>query len=150
MMLLDRPAFVLERRINQPLRIARIAMSTETLLPQDAEFALGSDGRLHVDQPLRMTVGSYTLSWRAQARLLNGRGHRVARVELEVDAWSNDATRLQLRPVARHPERWSAQRLRRYFVLAHRAADHTASRLNEIANTPQLHPVSQRVGVPSR
>ena len=40
--------------------------------------------------------------------------------------WSRDASCLTVRPVARHPERWRAWRLRRYFALAHDAADATA------------------------
>jgi hypothetical protein len=59
-------------------------------------------------------------------RLLDDRRHTIARVEIELSMWSNDSSELQLRPVARHPERWSGRRARRYFTRAHRGADATA------------------------
>ena len=121
-------------------------MSTHDPLPEAADFALGSEGRLHIDDGLCITVGTYAMSWRAQGRLLTRRGRVVTRVELEIDAWSNDATRLQVRPIARHPERWGRARLHRYFVLAHDAADHTARLLTDLAVSPQLHPVPELAG----
>jgi hypothetical protein len=149
-MFLDRPAFVLERRVNQPLPAVNAALSIGLPFARDSEWPLGSEGALRVDNPLRRTLGSYDMSWRADARLVTHRGRLVARIEMEVDAWSVDSTRLQLRPVARHPERWGARRLRRYFDLAHRAADGAARELDEIARSPQLHPLPQLVGASRR
>ncbi len=57
----------------------------------------------------------------ATARLSVGRTIEV--VELEIGPWSSTATELRLRPAARHPERWSGRRVRRWFEHAHAAAD---------------------------
>jgi hypothetical protein len=65
-------------------------------------------------------------TWCGTARLLTARSRLVATVEVEVSMWSDDATSVTIRPAAKHPERWRAWRLRRYFPLAHRAADATA------------------------
>ena len=144
-MFLERPAFVLERRINHPPPLVNAAVSTGSPLVAGADIPLSSAGSLAIDTPLRRTLGSYDLSYRADARLMTPRKRLVAHIEIEVDPWSRSATRLQLRPAARHPERWSARRLRRYFVLAHQAADHTARELGSAARTPKLHPVPHLV-----
>jgi len=146
-MYLDPPTFVMERRINQPLPVVNLAVSTGGPFTRATADALGSDGTLYVDRPFRRTLGSYDLAWRCDARLLTPRGRLVARVEVTVDGWSTDATRLRLRPVARHPERWSRRRLRRYFLLAGHAADAAARQLDQHAQTPQLQPVPELVAV---
>ena len=146
-MYLDPPTFVMERRINQPLALVNLAVSTGGPFTRTTADSLGSDGTFCVDRPLRRTLGSYDLAWRCDARLLTPRGRLVARVEVTVDGWSSDATRVQLRPVARHPERWSRRRLRRYFLLAGRAADAAARQLDEHAQQPQLQPVPELVAV---
>ncbi len=144
---LDPPTFVLERRINQPLPQVNLAVSTGGPLIRAAVDSLGSDGWMCVDSPLRRTLGSYDLAWRSDVRLVSRRGRLVAHVEVTVDGWSSDATRLRLRPVARHPERWSRWRLKRYFLLAPLAADQAAAQLDQHAQKPQLEPVPQLVAV---
>jgi len=146
-MYLDPPMFVMERRINQPLPLVNRAVSTGGPFTRAAADSLGSAGTLYVDRPFRRTLGSFDLAWRCDARLLTARGRLVARVEVTVDGWSTDATRLQLRPVARHPERWSPRRLRRYFALAALAADAAARQLEELAQEPQLRPVPELLAV---
>jgi hypothetical protein len=146
-MYLDPPTFVMERRINQPLPLVNLAVSTGGPFTRAAADPLGPDGTFYVDRPFRRTLGSFDLAWRCDARLLTRRGRLVARVEITVDGWSTDATRLQLRPVARHPERWSPRRLRRYFQLAHLAADAAARQLDEHAQKPQLRPLPELVAV---
>lgn len=146
-MYLDPPTFVLERRINQPLPLVNLAVSTGGPFVRGTAVPLGPNAKLHVDERLRRTLGSYDLAWRADARLLSGRRRLIARIEVTVDGWSTDATRLQLRPVARHPERWSRRRLRNYFQLAHLAADHAARELSAHAQQPQLQPVPQLAAV---
>jgi hypothetical protein len=141
------PAFVLERRIDTPLALVNRAVSTGGPFEPAAELPLGTDGTLSFDTPLRRTLGSFDLAWRADARLLTRRGRPVARVALMVDEWSSDATRLQVRPAAPHPERWSRGRLRRYFRLAHLAADRAAGELCEHSRAPQLLPVPELVSV---
>jgi hypothetical protein len=50
-------------------------------------------------------------------------GPRRFRVIVDVAEWSDDACELRVRPVSRHVGRWSQRRQRRYFALAHAAAD---------------------------
>ena len=145
-MYLDPPAFVLERRINQPPGLVNVALSTGAPFRRSTGAALDADGILDVDDPFRRTLGTFDLAWRTEGRLLTTRGRQVASVVLVVDDWCGGATRLRLRPVARHPERWGRWRLRRYFRLAHLAADLTARLLDEQAQVPQLEPLPQLVG----
>ena len=149
---LNPPAFVLERRVNRPLAAVQAALRTQAALVPDATIALVDDAELRVSEPLYPVLGFYDVSWRAGARLLGaplyptGRRRVVARVEIEVDAWSCEATRLQLRPMATHPERWRAHHLERYFALAHDAADRTARRLSQIAREPEAPRAYELVG----
>ena len=57
------------------------------------------------------------LTPRAERRL--GRFHVI----VEVAEWSDEACELRVRPVSRRIGRWSSRRQRRYFGLAHAAAD---------------------------
>ena len=137
------PAFVLERRINTPLALVNRAVSTGGPFVAAADLSLGWDGAISFDTPLRRTLGSFDLAWRAHARLLTRHGRPVARVALTVDGWSGDSTRLQLRPAAPHPERWSRRRLRRYFRVAHLAADRAARELDEHSRDAPTPPASR-------
>jgi len=120
-MSLDWPTFVLQRRINQPLAdVQRTLCDPDGVGP---ELDLGSHGSLIVDQRFSRAPFPATKSFLAQGTLQTNRGQRVARVEVEVGAWSDDATVLMLRPVARNPQRWSGRRATRYFELAHEGAD---------------------------
>ncbi|MDQ1510137.1 MAG: hypothetical protein QOG50_1981 [Actinomycetota bacterium] len=122
-MSLDWPTFVLQRRINQPLSDVTRTLSEPESVGTGGELELGSHGRLVVDQRFSRAPFPSEASFVAQATLHTSRGQRVARVEVEVGAWSNDATVLTLRPVARNPQRWSGRRATRYFELAHEGAD---------------------------
>ena len=122
-MSLDWPTFVLQRRINQPLSDVQRTLCDPDGVGTGAELDLGSAGSLIVDQRFSRAPFPSTESFVAQGTLQNNRGQRVARVEVEVGAWSNDATVLMLRPVARNPQRWSGRRATRYFELAHEGAD---------------------------
>jgi hypothetical protein len=106
------------------------ALADRTPLVAPELVTLGIDGAADLAEPFRpMTPWSgrqSSPSWCAQAMLLSTRGRVVATVDIEVSMWSHDTTGLQLRPVARRPERWSSRRIRRYFALAHLAADETA------------------------
>ena len=122
-MSLDWPTFVLQRRINQPLsNVTRTLFEPENVGTDD-ELELGTHGRLIVDKRFSRAPFPSEESFVAQGALHTSRGQRVARVEVEVGAWSNDATVLTLRPVARNPQRWSGQRATRYFELAHEGVD---------------------------
>lgn len=131
-MFFDPPTFVVQRRINHPLADVQRGLADRAALVPDGMLDLGADGFLHIVEPLRpMTPYSSRQplpTWCAPARLLTSSRRLVAPVELEVSMWSHEATSLTLRPAARHPERWSPRRLRRYFGLAHVGAD-VAARL---------------------
>jgi len=122
-MSLDWPTFVLQRRINQPLAEVQRTLCDPAGVNNGAELELGSHGSLIVDQRFSRAPFPSTKSFVAQGTLQTSRGQRVARVEVEVGAWSSDATVLVLRPVARNPQRWSGRRATRYFELAHQGAD---------------------------
>ena len=122
-MLLDWPTFVLQRRINQPLAEVQRVLCDPASVETGAELELGSQGRLVVDQRFARAPFPADSSFVAHATLETPRGQRVARVEVEVGAWSHDATVLMLRPVSPHPERWGGRRTNRYFALAHESAD---------------------------
>jgi hypothetical protein len=104
-----------------------------------ADLALGERGRLTVSAPLRRTGGSHP-TWHGRGRL-HGRGPRIARstpVELELRAWSATSVELRLRPTSRAPWRWGRRRARRYFDLAHLAADQLAAGLRLPAPSPEV------------
>lgn len=122
-MSLDWPTFVLQRRINQPLADVQRTLCDPASVGTGGELELGSHGRLIVDQRFSRAPFPSEESFVAKGTLHTSRGQRVARVEVEVGAWSNDATVLMLRPVARNPQRWSGRRATRYFELAHEGAD---------------------------
>jgi hypothetical protein len=122
-MSLDWPTFVLQRRINQPLADVQRTLCDPASVGAGAELDLGTRGRLIVDQLFSRAPFPSEASFVAQGTLQTNRGQRVARVEVEVGAWSPDATVLMLRPVARNPQRWSGRRATRYFELAHEGAD---------------------------
>jgi hypothetical protein len=123
MMSLDWPTFVLQRRINQPLSDVTRTLSEPESVGTGGELELGTHGRLIVDKRFSRAPFPSEASFVAQGALHTSRGQRIARVEVEVGAWSNDATVLTLRPVARNPQRWSGRRATRYFELAHEGAD---------------------------
>jgi len=129
-MLFDPPTFVVQRRINHPLADVQRGLADRVALVPDGILDLGADGFLQLAEPMRpMTPYSSRQplpTWCAPALLLTPGWRPVAPVELEVSMWSHEATSLALRPAARHPERWSSRRLRRYFALAHAGADATA------------------------
>jgi hypothetical protein len=122
-MLLSWPTFVVSRRINRSLpAVQSVLFDPSSFRPGDT-YGVGTDGALTIDTPFRLIVAYPAPSWRATARLFARGPRAVAQVELEVAAWSDDASELTVRPIARHPERWSRRRLRRYFALAHDGAD---------------------------
>ena len=122
-MSLDWTTFVLQRRINQPLSNVQRTLFEPESVGTGGELELGSHGRLIVDRRFSRAPVPSEESYVAQGTLQTSRGQHVARVEVEVGAWSNDATVLTLRPVARNPQRWSGRRATRYFELAHEGAD---------------------------
>ena len=144
-MLLNWPTFVIERRVNQPPQAVQAGLRQSDALAVDTHIDLGETGELQVETPWRPARCWHSLSWRANGRLVNRRGHLVARVEIEVGEWSDDATRLQVRPRASRIQRWTGRHIKRYFALAHNAADQTARRLNDIAVARQRAAVRELI-----
>ena len=122
-MLLSWPCFVVSRRINRPLEAVQTAIAEPTSFRRGDSYGVGSEGALTIDRPFHLVASYPGPTWRAEGRLFARGSRAVARVELEVAAWSPEATELTVRPIARHPERWGRRRLRRYFGLAHDSAD---------------------------
>jgi hypothetical protein len=122
-MMLSWPTFVVSRRINRPLPAVQSVLFDPGSFRRGDTYGVGSEGALTIDAPFRLIASYPAPSWRATGRLFDRGPRAVARIELEVAAWSTDASELTIRPVARHPERWSRRRLRRYFALAHESAD---------------------------
>jgi hypothetical protein len=129
-MLLDTPTFVVHRRVNRPLNEVQHGLADRTLLAPSRVIDLGADGYMYIDEPLRPVAPFSSRqplpTWCARVHLLTARRRTVATVELEVSTWAHDATSVTIRPVARHPERWRAWRMRQYFALAHPGADAVA------------------------
>jgi hypothetical protein len=122
-MLLAWPTFVVSRRINRPLPAVQAVLFDPSTFRTGDTYGVGSDGALTIDTPFHLISSYPAPSWRATARLFAQGSRAVARVELEVAAWSESTSELTVRPIARHPERWGRRRLRRYFALAHDGAD---------------------------
>jgi hypothetical protein len=149
-MFIDPPAFVVQRRINHPLTDVQRGLADRAALAPNRLVDLDTEGFLYLAEPLR-PISPYNSrqplpTWCARARLLTSNRRVVAPVELEVSMWSHEATSLSLRPVARHPVRWSARRLRRYFNLAHPAADAAA----QLVGRRAMHAVDVQRGAPIR
>ena len=130
--------FVLQRRVNQPFGAVGRVVCDPWLLPAGTQLTLGDDETLRLDAAFGVSFpvfGVERASWTAPASLCT-HGHRRERVEIELNVWDDEATELLVRPQARSPYRWRARHLRRYFRLAHRAADELTSVL--ATSTPRF------------
>jgi RimJ/RimL family protein N-acetyltransferase len=145
--MLNESHFVLERRVNRPSRAVAKRLRDESIIAPADGFPLAG-GTLFVEgapRPSPNPIVSGHQSWRTTARLLTARGHRVARVEIEVSTWMPGSVLLQLRPIDRGVRRWSARRTRRYFDLAHAGADRLERLLNETTFGPvTIRPIHPR------
>jgi hypothetical protein len=112
--------------------VTRRVSTTATTLARRLEgdpglqhIRLAGLGELRVDPlPRPDPPGSGTL-WYGRG-LLVGSGPRLARVtrlDIEVRPATRDTVEVRLVPRSRHIHRWAARRQRRYFRLAHAAAD---------------------------
>jgi hypothetical protein len=94
-------------------------------------IALGGRGELRLDSHGRPDPSDSTQFWQIRSRLV-GAGPRIAlysRVDIEIRPASSRSVELRLLPRSRHIHRWSTRRQRRYFELAHAAADRIAQLL---------------------
>jgi hypothetical protein len=91
-------------------------------------IALGGGDELQLEGGFERSSDRALPTWRAPARLLwhGPKLVRVARVEVDVTAWRDDAAEVSVRPAGRRVLSWGHRRERRYFESAHRAATHLA------------------------
>ena len=117
-------AVVVERRVERPFLRADVLGSAAVL---DLRLVpLDGGALLRLDAPLAAVPGTSTPTWRATGRILTGWPVPLARVEVELVAWSEHAADLVVRPAAGRVARWGPRRRERYFTLAHHAADRLA------------------------
>lgn len=86
---------------------------------------LGRLGTLAMERPWQHAVWSGLPGWRASGRLV-ARGWRARRfggVDLEISPWSATAMQIRLARQSPFPSYWGARRVRRYWELAHAAAN---------------------------
>lgn len=130
------------------------------LSPSDLHRLLGSQNATDVTAPITLEPhGSFTYvesfapvdgfnppTWRARGRLArNGLGLvRHTSVDLEITPWSQIACELRMSPRSKRFRSWGAHRQRRYFVLAHQAADEIARRLGSANGEPRIVPIRTR------
>jgi hypothetical protein len=105
------------------------AVSPAAGLPEPGEsLSIGaSRAALVIESPFELVFGE----WRADGRVVNAgwAPSRDERVEVVISAWSESAAELRVVPRSTHFRQWGARRLRRWFRLAHGAADALAERL---------------------
>lgn len=142
--------FVLQRRVNLPLPAVQLGLADRSPLVATRRLELGDAGSVVLREPLRPIApfsAHQTLpTWCGRATALTPRGSRVAHVDIEVSMWSSDATCVVVRPVARHPERWSRRRVQRYFALAHATADAIGGVLVDRAARPRATEIEAKKG----
>jgi hypothetical protein len=117
---------VVTRRVDRAeATLGPVLMSDNPAVPVGRPVPLGHDGNLRVDTPFAHDDAGALGGWRAQGRLV-GRGLRLAhhaRVEIVVAPWSDDSCELQVAPRSHRLHQWGERRRRRYWRLAHAAAD---------------------------
>lgn len=117
---------VVARRINRAPSSLEQQLLKPDLLPVGRGLRLASGGTLRLDAPFERAIDGPEGGWRAHARLI-GHGPRVvrySRVDVVIAPWSDEVCELRVVPRSRRLHRWGTWRLRRYWRLAHDAADH--------------------------
>jgi hypothetical protein len=133
--------FVLQRRVNQPFGAVGRVVCDPWLLARGTRVNLTGDAVLRFEEPFGVTFPVFGLegaSWHAPATICTRRGRRLEAVEIELNAWDEHASELLVRPRARSPYNWRARHVRRYFRLAHEAADALTRVL--ATDTPRIEP----------
>ena len=144
-MLFNRPMFVLQRRINQPLEAVELVLCDPVATRSTSTVPLGDGLDLALGRSFGVTFppfGVDNASWCAPARVSTRRGRTVEQFDIEINAWDGRSTELLVRPRAKHPHRWSGRRMRRYFEVAHATADaltcHIGAQAAASQRTPSL------------
>jgi hypothetical protein len=133
--------FVLQRRVNQPFGAVGRIVCDPWLLARGTRIDLTGEAVLRLEEPFGVTFPMFGLdgaSWRAPATICTRDGRQRENVEIELNPWDEQATELVVRPRARSPYNWRAHHVRRYFRLAHEAADALTRVL--ATDTPRLEP----------
>jgi hypothetical protein len=115
---------VVERRVEWPF--LREAVAGSGAVRAGAVVPLDGGALLRLDGPLAPVPGAPVPTWRATGRVHTGWPRPLARVEVELVAWSEHAVDVVVRPAAGRPGRWGPRRRERYFALVHHAADRLA------------------------
>lgn len=117
---------VVARRIDRAPSSLERRLSNADLRPAGrGGLRLASGGTLRLDAPFERGIGGPEGGWRAPARLI-GHGPRVvrySRVDVVVAPWSDEVCELRVVPRSRRLHQWGTWRQRRYWRLAHDAAD---------------------------
>ena len=107
------------RRVRVPPSAAGAAIS---------ELPSRHDLHVALDNEFTPAPTALVPTWHTRGRLPFRRPlARFARVSIEVAQWSDKVVELRLSPVSHHLGRWGERRQRRYFDVAHRAADDLVS-----------------------
>jgi hypothetical protein len=126
------------RTVSVPPAAVERRIADGTLWHQGTVLPLDRLGALVFDGPSLRTVCLGVPGWRASGRLVGRtwssrtRSSRAwsprvfGRVDVEVIPWSSSMTALRLARRSPIPNYWSARRVRRYWALAHAAADRLA------------------------
>ena len=116
---------VITRRIDRPPEALARVLNHPGMLPVHEDVSVGRRGSLRLDKPFEHLEVDDADVWETTGRVI-GRGPRIARyarVEVVIAPWSNAAYQLRVLPRSRFLPRWGQHRQRRYFDLAHAAAD---------------------------
>ncbi len=116
---------VITRRIDRTPAVLSRVLDRPNALPVGQDVSLGRRGSLRLDEPFEHRGPEDAGTWETRGRV-TGRGPRIARfsrVEVVIAPWSTDAAQLRVLPRSRFLARWGERRQRRYFDLAHAAAD---------------------------
>lgn len=113
-------AMVVVRRIRQ--RPAAVEAALDGI-------PLGATGWLRLEMPFERRMSEPVPGWHARGRLHGSSPSmaRYTRVQIEVSALSAAECEMRLWPASERSFRWGRRRQRRYFELAHRAADQLVS-----------------------
>jgi len=89
--------FVLQRRVNQPFGAVGRIVCDPWLLARGTRINLDGDAVLRLEEPFGVTFpvfGWEGASWLAPATIRTSRGRRLEDVEIELNAWDEEATEL--------------------------------------------------------
>jgi hypothetical protein len=116
---------VIVRRIEQqPAALAQV-LDRSGALPVGQDMSLGAQGRLRLDEPFEHRGPDVAGTWETRGRVIGSgpRLARFARVDVVIAPWSTESAQLRVQAHSRFLPRWGERRQRRYFDLAHAAAD---------------------------